>query len=135
MTYKQQLENKINNISLSINEREDRFLDLQIYEIIEQEKKDNLIINEYKKEINFIFKNLNKYDYNFKFLEEENDHMGNYNCLIIVECESYNTHITNIFYLNDYNFINLMTLEQIKILKDYQEKNNEKYNDENESEF
>lgn len=38
--------------------------------------------------------------------------MGNYNCFIEVECESYSLYITNIYYTDEYDYINLMTLEQ-----------------------
>lgn len=127
---------------LSLEEIErmtDNYIDEQIKELNEREKKQNIEINELKKEINFIFKNLNSniYEYNFKFFEEENDQMGNYNCLILVSCESYSLYITNIYYTDEYDYINLMTLEQIKTLKDYQEqKNKDNQIEENlESEF
>lgn len=129
MTYKQELENKINNTSLSLDERENRFLDLQIYEIIEQEKKDNIIINLNKKRLNYVFNNLNFLDFEFEFCEKI-DTNDNYVCIVFVKNKDYETFIDNIYYFNEYDYINLMTLEEIKILKDYQEKkNNEKEND------
>lgn len=121
--------------SEQIEKMTDDYLDLQIKELNEKELKEEKYINDTKKEIEYIFKHIktNRHNYNFKFIEE-NDAMGNYNCVIDVQSEEYGLIIFNIHYYDDYSYIELMTSEQIQILKDYQ-KNKIEINDEEESEF
>ena len=126
------LQNKINDKNLSIEEREDRFLDLQILEIQEEEKQDNYKIRLNRDRLNYILKNLNINNYEFKFYEKR-DHNDNYNCCIFVKCEEYETYINNIYYYDEYEYINLMTNEEINILKEYQK--NKYFNDDEENEI
>lgn len=71
MTKKENLQNKINDKSLSLEERENHFLDLQILEIEEIEKEEK----RYIKKVNFIINNLDNKNYSFKisyFLDDDN---------------------------------------------------------------
>lgn len=130
------LQNKINDKTLSLDEREDRFLDLQILELSENERQENRYIQQILKYKNYVFENLNNEDFSFLFFEEEKDRFGNYNCLINVKTQKNNFLIKNIHYFDDYSNQNLMTKEEIQILKDYQKQKNQNINDnDEESEF
>jgi hypothetical protein len=136
MTKMEILQNKINDKNLSIDEREDRFLDLQILELNENERQENRYIQQILKHKDYVFENLNNEDFTFLFFEEENDTFGNYNCLINVKTQKTNLLIKNIHYFDDYSNVNLMTKEEINILKEYQKEKNQKNNeDDEESEF
>lgn len=134
------LQNKINNKNLSIEEREDRFLDLQILELNENERQENRYIQQILKLKDYVFENLNNEDFTFLFFEEENDRFGNYNCLINVKKQKKDLYLNlkNIHYFDDYSNQNLMTKEEIQILKDYQKEKNQKntnINDDEENEI
>ena len=78
MTKMKILQNKINDKTIPLDEREDRFLDLQILELNENERQEK----RYLKKVHFIINNLldNKnYSFEIHYFINEDDYYSNFN--------------------------------------------------------
>ncbi|MCR1815870.1 hypothetical protein [Aliarcobacter butzleri] len=111
---------------------ENDYLDLQIKEINEKEKREKEIIETYYKNKVFIFENLENKKINFDFEIIENEEYNFFNCCsIYVKFNNDFLFINNIYIFEDYNYINILTLEEINKIKEYKrQKDKEKQKDE-----
>ena len=99
---------------------ENDYLDLQIKEINEKEKREKEIIETYYKNKVFIFENLENKKINFDFEIIENEEYNFFNCCsIYVKFNNDFLFINNIYIFEDYNYINILTLEEINKIKEY----------------
>ena len=129
MTKKENLQNKINDKSLSLEERENHFLDLQILEIEEIEKEEK----RYIKKVNFIINNLDNKNYSFKisYFLDNNNYYSDFNFFKILYKKN---NKQNFKKFNVYE--NFLTKENIDKLFKIIEKQKTDYIDNNEeSEF
>lgn len=132
------LQNKINDKTLTIEEREDHFLDLQIEEILENEREEK----RYLKKVDFIINNLNNKDYSFKikyFIDESNYYSHfNFFKILYKKNNKQNFKIFDIyettFFNDEYSFLKDEYLQKLfKYLEN--QKNTYVNNDNEESEF
>lgn len=132
------LQNKINDKTLTIEEREDHFLDLQIEEILENEREEK----RYLKKVDFIINNLNNKDYSFeiKYFIDESNYYSHFNFFKILykKNNKQNFKIFDIyettFFNNEYSFLKDEYLQ--KLFKYLENQKNTYVNDDNEeSEF
>lgn len=131
------LQNKINDKTLTIEEREDHFLDLQIEEILENEREEK----RYLKKVDFIINNLNNKDYSFeiKYFIDESNYYSHFNFFKILykKNNKQNFKIFDIyettFFNNEYSFLKDEYLQ--KLFKYLENQKNTYINDDEESEF
>ena len=132
----QNLQNKTNDKTLTLEEREDRFLDLQIEEILLTEKEEK----RYLKKVDSIINNLDNKNYSFEikyFIDEDNYYSNFFKILY----KKNNTQNYKIFYINestffnsDYSFLKDEYLQ--KLFKHLENQKNQNINDDDEeSEF
>lgn len=134
MTKIQYLQNKTNDKTLTLEEREDRFLDLQIEEILLTEKEEK----RYLKKIDFIINNLDNKNYSFKFLYfNEDNYYSNFFKILYKKNNTQNYKIFDIyevtFFNSDYSFLKEEYLQ--KLFKHLENQKNQNINDDEESEF
>ncbi len=136
----QNLQNKINNKTLTLEERENYFLDLQILENQENELKKFKWLNKLLENKRFIFKNLNNNEIKFNFEFDYNDTYQERNDLFIFNVfvkyeDKKHKHnrkfLTNVVMIDEYDFVYILTEEEINILKEYQKEKNQKNNNVN----
>jgi hypothetical protein len=124
-----------------VEKLENDYLDLQIKEINEEEKRETQKIKEDLKVKNFILNNLNnkEFDFDFDFYNDEdlNEIYGIFINIKYIKnnIEKYYT-LTQYYTFKDYYQITIITNEEINKLINYKnEKIKEKQNDEEEREF
>lgn len=136
----QNLQNKINDKTLTLEERENYFLDLQILENQENELKKFKWLNKLLENKRFIFKNLNNNEIKFNFEFDYNDTYQERNDLFIFNVfvkyeDKKHKHnrkfLTNVVMIDEYDFVYILTEEEINILKEYQKEKNQKNNNVN----
>ena len=129
MTKMKILQNKINDKTIPLDEREDRFLDLQILELNENERQEK----RYLKKVHFIINNLldNKnYSFEIHYFINEDDYYSNFNFFKI----SYKkNNKQNYKKINIYDY--LLTKEEIDKLFKIIENQKKYFVDDEESEF
>ena len=138
------LQNKINDKTLTLEEREDCFLDLQILENQENELKKYKWLNKLLENKRFIFNNLNSNEIKFNFEFDYNDTYQERNDLFIFNVfvkyeDKKHKHnrrfLTNVVMIDNCDFVYILTEEEINILKEYQKEKNNNVNDEEENEI